>query len=91
MPQISEIFLKHNKFVICSEDSMISKCAIGTYGINYYELGKITAKQAAKILKNKAKPETMPIEYMPNEKLSLNYEIINKLGIKISEKLKGEL
>lgn len=91
MPQISQIFLDKGKFVVCAEEAMLSKGAIGTYGVNYYELGKNTARQADKILKGEEKPENMPIEYLKKSKFTLNNEIIEKLGIEISDELKGEL
>ncbi len=87
MPQISQIFLNYGKFVVCAEDTMISKGAIGTYGVNYYELGKMTARQAARILKAEATPETMPIEFLQDTKLTLNQELIKKLGIKVPMEL----
>ncbi|MDQ5984282.1 MAG: ABC transporter substrate-binding protein [Eubacteriales bacterium SKADARSKE-1] len=90
MPQISGIFEKQGKFVVCAEDTMISKGAVGTYGVDYYELGKMTARQAVKILKGETKPENMPIEYLKNTKFILNHEIAEKLGIKIPDELKGE-
>lgn len=55
---------------------MISKGAIGTYGVNYYELGKLTAQQAEKILKGESNPKDMPVQYLKDTKLSLNQEII---------------
>lgn len=55
MPQISKIFSDNNKFIVCAEDSMISRGAAATYGINYYDLGKIAAHQAVKILEKKRK------------------------------------
>lgn len=91
MPQISQTFLEQGKFVVCAENAMISKGAIGTYGMDYYELGKITARQAAKILNGETKPEFMPIEYLNNSKLTLNNEIIKKLEIKVPDELKGEI
>ena len=91
MPQISQIFLEKGKFVVCAEETMLSKGAIGVYGIDYYELGKLTAKQAVKILENNKKPEDIPIEYITDAKFILNNEIVKKLGIKIPEELKGEL
>lgn len=87
MPQISQVFEKNNKFVVCAEDTMISKGAIGTYGINYYELGKIAAKQAVEIIEGKNTPQNMPIEYLKESKLNLNYELIKKLGLNISDNL----
>lgn len=87
MPQISQIFEKNNKFVVCAEDTMISKGAIGTYGINYYELGKIAAKQAVEILEGKNSPQNMPIEYLKESKLNLNHELIKKLGINMPDNM----
>lgn len=82
MPQISKVFLDHGKFVVCAEDSMISKGAAATYGMDYYELGKTTAHQADKILRKEAKIQDVPIEYSKINKLNLNYEIIEKLNLK---------
>lgn len=90
MPKISQIFLKNKKFVVCAEDDMLSKGAIATYGIDYYELGKIVASQASKILKGEEKIENIPIEHIRNAKLNLNYDIAEKLGIDVTKILKGE-
>ncbi|MDR0404618.1 MAG: ABC transporter substrate-binding protein [Oscillospiraceae bacterium] len=81
MPQISGIFEKQGKFVVCAEDAMISKGAIATYGVDYYELGKMTARQASKILKGEARPENMSIEYLKDFKITLNHELIKKLNL----------
>lgn len=91
MPQISKIFSDNNKFIVCAEDSMISRGAAATYGINYYDLGKIAAHQAVKILEKKENIQNMPVEYSKKAKLNLNYELIEKLKIEIPEKLKGEV
>ena len=90
MPKISQIFLKNKKFVVCAEDDMLSKGAIATYGIDYYELGKIVASQASKILKGEEKIENIPIEHIRNAKLNLNYDMAEKLGIDVTNNLKGE-
>lgn len=90
MPKISQIFLKNKKFVVCAEDDMLSKGAIATYGIDYYELGKTVASQASKILKGEEKIENIPIEHIRNAKLNLNYDIAEKLGIDVTNNLKGE-
>lgn len=82
MPQISKVFLDHGKFVVCAEDAMISKGAIASYGVDYYELGKMTAHQADKILKGES-PGIIPIQYLQNSKLNLNHEILKKLNLKI--------
>lgn len=69
--------------VICGEAAMLSAGGLATYGIDYYELGKLTANQAVKILKGEAKPANMPIEYMQNPVLSINTNTAQKLGILI--------
>lgn len=91
MELISRISSSFGIPVICGEDNLISKGATATYGINYYDLGKETSKQAEKILINGMNPKYMPIEYASKNKLILNLEMIDKLGIEISEDLKSEL
>ncbi len=91
MQLISRIALQNKIPVICGDENLICKGSAGTFGVDYYELGKTAANQAFDILTNKNSPQNMPIEYVNNSKLSLNNEILDKLGIKLSEKLKGEL
>lgn len=83
MPLISNIFLNENKFVVCSESTLVDKGAIGTYGVDYYELGKLTAHQGADILQKKSKPQEMPIEYLKESSLILNEDIMKKLNLKL--------
>ena len=66
---------------------MVKNGGLATYGINYYNLGLLTAKQAVKILKDGAKPATMPIEYSTNCDLTLNKEIAAKIGVTIPQEL----
>ncbi len=80
MPQISQIFLDHEKFVVCAEDMMIEKGAAATYGVNYRELGRKAAHQADRIFKGE-KPGDIPIEYLKDSKLNLNDKIINSLSL----------
>lgn len=91
MPQISQIFYDHHKFVVCAEERMISQGAISTYGVDYYELGKMVARQAVDILEKKKDIKDIQIECMKNAKLSLNYELIKKLGLTVSDDLKEEM
>lgn len=82
MTQISDIALKKNKLVVCSEN-LTDRGAAACYGIDYYELGKLTAKQAAIIIEKKNMPQDMPIEYSDNIKLFLNKKVLEKLNLKI--------
>ncbi len=69
--------------VICGEAAMLKAGGLATYGIDYYELGKLTANQAVKILKGEAKPAEMPIEYIQNPVLEINTNAAQKLGVRI--------
>lgn len=91
MELISKIALSKSIPVICGESNLLSKGATGTVGVDYYELGKLTADQAVQILKYGKKTQDIPIGYMTDAKLSLNYKILNKLGIKFLEKGKEEI
>jgi putative ABC transport system substrate-binding protein len=73
--------------VIVGESGMVKNGGLATYGINYYNLGLLTAKQAVKILKDGAKPATMPIEYSTNCDLTLNKEVATKIGVTIPQEL----
>ncbi len=73
--------------VVVGESGMVDKGGIATYGINYYDLGLITAKQAVKILKDGAKPADMPIEYSKDNALTLNKDVAAKIGITIPQEL----
>jgi len=76
--------------IICGESGMVEKGGLATYGINYYNLGKLTAAQAVKILEGNAKTADMPIEYLADSELSvvINKEVADKLGIAIPDEYK---
>lgn len=82
MELISKTAVQYGIPVICSDINLIEKGSVGTYGVDYFELGKLTAKQAIKILNKKSIPQDMPIEYIKNSKLVLNEEMIKKLNLK---------
>ena len=92
MPTVAQVANDNNLPVICGEAGMVEAGGLATYGIDYYELGKLTGVQAVKIIKGEAKTATMPIEYLPKDKLTLtiNEEVAAKLGITIPADLKTE-
>lgn len=73
--------------VIVGESGMLSKGGLATYGINYYDLGKMTAVQAVKILKDGTKPASMPIEYSKQVDLTLNKDVAAKIGVTFPQEL----
>lgn len=72
---------------ICGEDGMVQSGGLITYGINYYELGKQTARQAVEILKNGKNPADMPIEYLEKCDLSVNEKTAAAIGVTIPSNL----
>lgn len=73
--------------VIVGESGMVENGGLATYGINYYNLGLLTAKQAVKILKDGAKPADMPIEYSTDCDLTISKEVAEKIGVTIPQEL----
>ena len=75
---------------IVGEEGMIDAGGLATYGINYKELGKMTANQAVRILKDGEDISKMPIEFMSDKQctLKINEEVAAELGITIPEELK---
>jgi putative ABC transport system substrate-binding protein len=90
MATVAMVANENNLPVICGESGMVEAGGLATYGIDYYELGKLSGAQAAKILKGEAKPAEMPIEYLDAAKLkmSVNEEVAKQLGIEIPADLK---
>ncbi len=54
--------------------------------IDYYELGKLTGKQAAQILLEGKSPADLPVEKLNPSGVSYNEELCQKLGITVPEK-----
>ena len=71
--------------VICGEGGMTMLGGTATYGINYYELGKLTSTQAVSILKGDKKTSEMPIEYLQKFDLVVNTNMIESIGLTIPE------
>ncbi len=52
---------------------MVDNGALATYGLSYFNLGKLTGKQAVSILKGEADTATMPIGYLNAEDCEFSY------------------
>lgn len=87
MATVAQVANENKIPTIVGEEGMVQSGGLATYGINYYELGKQTAKMAVKILKGEATPAEMPIEYLEKCDLSVNEETAKTLGITIPENL----
>lgn len=89
MASVAQVTNENNLPVIVGESGMVNNGGLATYGIDYYNLGYMAGKQAAKILKGKASPEDMAIEYLPAKdcELTINTTAAKQLGITIPEAL----
>ena len=74
---------------IAGEESIMKGCGHVTLSINYFNLGKMTGRMAAKIMKGEKKPNEIPVEYMPLEECSKLYSSlnINATGLDIDDDL----
>lgn len=77
--------------VFAGEEGMTSIGGVATYGINYYELGKQTAKQAVAILRDGKNPAEMPIEYLATCDLFVNEEMAKSISLELPEEIKAQL
>jgi len=73
--------------LICGEEGMLKAGGLATYGVNYYELGRQTAKMAVEVLRGGKKPADMPIQYLQNCDVSINEDAAAKLGVSIPAEL----
>lgn len=73
--------------IVCGETGMNDSCGIATYGgVDYYELGKQTARMAFRILMEGADITKMPVERQEGSaELSINEIIAGELGITIPD------
>lgn len=76
---------------ICGEEGMVNNGGTATFGLSYYNLGKLTATQAVDILAGKSKPAEMPILYLTDCVLAINEESCQKMGLEIPQALKDQL
>ncbi len=71
--------------IVCGEESMNNLCGVATYSINYYELGKQTARMAFEILMNGKSVGSMPVEYQSGTPaLSKNQAVADQLDFDLS-------
>ena len=76
---------EHKIPIIGAEAAHVENGALATYGIDYFEVGKIAGEQAVEILNGKS-PADIPIAYLSKDKckLTINEEVAKELGIDTS-------
>ena len=77
--------------VICGESGMVDSGGTATYGINYYNLGKLAAAQAVEILVDGKDVGTVPVGFASVEDLefAVNEANCEAIGLTLPEDLKG--
>lgn len=85
MATISMIATEAKLATIVGESGMVDNGGLVTYGLSYFNLGKLTGQQAVSILKGEADTATMPIGYLNAEDCEFIYneETAQELGISI--------
>lgn len=89
MTSVTNIANENNLPCIVGEKGMVENGGLITYGIDYFNLGKLAGKQAATILKGDKKPADMPIAYLSADEctLAVNTKVAKQLGITIPQKI----
>ncbi len=85
MATVSSVATQAGIPVICGEEGMVQSGGLATFGLDYYNLGKMTAAQAIKVLVDGADISTMAIEYASGDELkyAVNKAIADQLKIEI--------
>jgi putative ABC transport system substrate-binding protein len=85
MTTISMIATEAGLPCIVGEEGMVDNGGLATYGLNYFNLGKLTGEQAAWILQKKAQTASLPIAYLDEKDCEFHYnkDVAAQLGITI--------
>lgn len=87
MATVAQVTIPAGIPVIVGAEGMVTSGGTATYGINYYDLGKLTATQAVAILKEGKSPAEMPIEYSSDCNLIINQEAVAQMGLTLPKEL----
>jgi putative tryptophan/tyrosine transport system substrate-binding protein len=64
------------------EQSMVANGALASYGQNYYEIGRLSAKYVQKVLSG-TQPKDLKIETVENIELAINLQTAKQIGVTI--------
>ncbi len=81
---VATLCLENKIPTIVGEESMVDKGGYATYGIDYYELGKLAGKLAERILVNGENPGSIPVAYLEAASCErkINVDTAKALGLK---------
>ncbi|MBR2809683.1 MAG: ABC transporter substrate-binding protein [Erysipelotrichaceae bacterium] len=88
MPTVSEILHGAGIPVIVAEEGMCLNGGLATYGLSYYNLGRLAGEMAIEVL-NGADISSMPVRYLNAEDLEMivNQTALEQLGISVNQEL----
>jgi len=87
MAMVGEMSIEAGVPVIPGASTMVEEGGLATAGVNYYELGRVTALMAIELLHG-ADPATMPVRIMTDESdIFINGDVADALGITIPAEL----
>lgn len=83
---VASVATDHKIPIISGEEGQLEGGGLATYGIDYYELGKMAGEQAVSILKGEKKPGEIPIGYLSASQctLMISKDQADALGIDVS-------
>lgn len=81
MSIIGEIATEYQLPLVAGAGAMVEDGGLATYGINYTDLGRQTARLALRILEDGENPAEIAIETSDNLELIVNEEMAEALGI----------
>lgn len=81
MPTIGEIAVEYQLPIVAGATGMVDDGGLATYGINYTELGRQTARIALRILQDGENASEIAVETSDNLELVINEEMAEALGI----------
>ena len=64
------------------EQSLVAKGALASYGQNYYEIGRVSAKYVQRVLSG-VQPRDLKVETIDDVELAINLQIAKQLGLTI--------
>jgi len=76
--------------VYTSDVDSVEKGALASYGLDYYELGRQTARMAVSILKGESKPQDMAVQYPEEVEVVINKKAMENLDIDIPKAIQDE-
>ena len=86
---VVQVCEKNKLPLFAGEANTVENGAIGTYGIDYYKLGRQTGEMALRVLQGE-KPQDMPIESQKELTLTLNAGAAERMGVTLPEEIKAK-